>query len=812
MRLSKRSPAVRPRRRIRKRRLLALLAVVWLLASASFTFGLISAVAGEIPALDPEKQQGLELNGAIYASNGRSVLSVLRGSESRTLVKLGAVAPIMRQAIVDIEDQRFWEHSGIDIRGIGRALWADIRQQRVVEGGSTITQQFVKNAYVRNQRTIARKVREAALAWQLTQQWPRTRILEAYLNTIYFGNGAYGVQQASVTYFGHGASQLTLPQAALLAGIPRDPSLYDPVTRPQRARERRAVVLRTMLDQNDITLEDFRKANAAPLPRPEDVRLPGTEGPAQYFANYVKQQLIQKYGPARVFGDGLKVTTTIDLELQELARKSIAKWLTNPAGPSAALVALDPRDGAVKAMVGGNNYRESQFNLAVQAERQAGSAFKPFVLAAAMQRGIAPATRFVSEPKVYDLGGGKIWAPTNYGRSYLGNIDLTTATIHSDNAVYAQLTQLVGPRAIVETAHRLGIRSELNAYYAIGLGVEAVNPLELARAYAPFANGGRRVDGALTGNRPRVIESVENEKRGTSARNGVVEREVMAESHAEVLTSILQRVVREGTGKRAAIRGRPVAGKTGTTDDYADAWFVGYTPQLVVAVWVGYPPSPKSMLTEFRGESVSGGTFPALIWKSFVEEALKAGGEAPASFPAPPYLSATPKLVTRRLGRLLLDNGKCRFREEVVYYAGMGPSAVANCRLNEVEVPNLLGRTETDARVRLADQPLTPSLVYKPAKPRDPPWIVVDQFPKRGYLVSHSKVTLVVTKPVYGVIPNVVGMKLVTARKRLRGRKLEPVVSAFSRDAKPGVIVTQSPKAGLTAARGLVVKLVVGRG
>ena len=785
---------------------------MWLLASASFTFGLISAVAGEIPALDPEKQQGLELNGAIYAANGRSVLSVLRGSESRTLMKLGDVAPIMRQAIVDIEDQRFWEHSGVDIRGIGRALWADIRQQRVVEGGSTITQQFVKNAYVRNQRTIARKVREAALAWQLTQQWPRSRILEAYLNTIYFANGAYGVQQAAVTYFGHGASQLTLPEAALLAGIPRDPSLYDPVTHPRQARERRGVVLRTMLDQNDITLEDFRKASAAPLPRPTDVRLPGTEGPAQYFANYVKQQLIQKYGPSRVFGDGLKVTTTIDLGLQELAQKSISKWLTNPEGPSAALVAIDPRDGAVKAMVGGNNYRQSQFNLAVQAERQAGSAFKPFVLAAALHEGIAPATRFDSEPKVYDLGGGKVWAPTNYGGSYLGNIDLATATIHSDNAVYAQLTQLVGPRTVVDIAHRLGIRSDLDAYYAIGLGVEAVNPLELARAYATFANGGRRVDAALTGNRPRVIESVENEKRGTSARNGVVEREVISESQAEVLTSILSRVVREGTGKRAAIAGVAVAGKTGTTDDYADAWFVGYTPQLVVAVWVGYPPSPKPMLSEFQGDAVSGGTYPALIWKSFVEAALKASGEQPRSFQSPAFLSATPKLVTRRLGRLLLDNGNCRSTKEVVYYAGMGPDTVANCQVDEVEVPHLLGQTEAAALARLAGQPLTASLVYKPAKPRDRPWLVVDQFPKRGYLAARTKVTLVVTKPVDGVIPDVVGTKLATAEKRLRGRKLEPLVSAFTTDGKPGVIVAQSPKAGLTAARGLEVKLVVGRG
>jgi penicillin-binding protein 1A len=436
------------RRRIRKTRLLALLTVLGLLGSVSFGFGLITAIAGEIPELDPRRQIEQEVNGVIYADNGHSVLAVLRGAEARTLVDYEDIDPLMRHAIVAIEDRRYWEHSGVDLRGIARALWADVRQKKVVEGGSTITQQFVKNALDRDQKTIARKVREAAFAWQIERDdkhWGKKKILQEYLNTIYFGNGAYGVQQAALVYFGHGAKDLTIAEAALLAGIPADPSRYDPVTSPDRAKARRRVVLRAMLEESMITPAQYAAANSTPLPDPDDVRLGGTEGQhgALHFVNYVKQQLIDVYGSSEVFGGGLKVRTTIDLELQEAARDAISKWLTDPEGPSAALVAIDPRDGAVKAMVGGNNYRKSQFNLAVQGVRQPGSAFKPFVLATALRQGISPATRFESKPQAINLGD-KYWVVGNYDDAYHGSIDLETATIESDNAVYAQLTQLVG--------------------------------------------------------------------------------------------------------------------------------------------------------------------------------------------------------------------------------------------------------------------------------------------------------------------------------------------------------------------------------
>src|SRR5439155_13646386 len=372
-----------------------------------------------------------------------------------------------------------------------------------------ITQQFVKNAFVGHERTITRKLKEAALAWQLEQRWKKDRILTAYLNTIYFGNGAYGIQQAARTYFGKTALDLTLPEAALLAGIPEDPSLWDPVAHPQAARDRRNVVLQQMLAQGDISRSEYDAARATALPKAQDVRLPGTRGQAPYFTNYVVKQLVdsKRFGPHRVYGGGLHVTTTIDLGLQKLAQAAVAKVLPNESGPAAALVALDPRDGKVLAMIGGRNYHESQFNLAVQGERQPGSSFKPFVLATALSQGISPATTLVSKPVTIDLGD-KLWVVHNYEDSYAGPMSLWTATAESDNTVFAQLTRLVGPTNIARTAHRVGIHSRLPGYFAIGLGGLAVNPLEMARAYSAFANGGKRLDRSLLGNEPIAVTAV----------------------------------------------------------------------------------------------------------------------------------------------------------------------------------------------------------------------------------------------------------------------------------------------------------------
>jgi penicillin-binding protein 1A len=806
-RFARKQAPSRPRRRIRKLRLFGLLLILFVLGALSFTFGLVTSVASEIPSLDPARLQQGEVDGYIYDRKGERVLAVLRGRQSRILVPSDKISNQMKLAIVAIEDKRFYEHRGVDLHGIMRAVWQDIRNKRVVEGGSTITQQFVKNAYVKSQRSIGRKLKEAALAWQLEQRWSKDRILTAYLNTIYFGNGAYGVQQAALTYFHHGANKLGWAEAALLAGIPSDPARYDPVTNPRAARERRDTVLKAMLDQDDITYAQYANAKRARLPNPDNVHLSGARGPAPYFTNYVQQQLIDRYGSSSVFGGGLRVRTTIDLKVQRFARQSITKWLTDPNGPSAALVAVDPRTGGVLAMIGCNNYRKSQFNLAVQGERQPGSSFKPFVLATALKDGISPDSEFESGPVEIPLGD-KVWSVHNYENSDLGRISLATATEMSDNTVFAQLTQLVGPPAIVRTARQLGISSPLKSYFAIGLGAEAVNPLEMARSFSAFANGGRRIDGAAFGDRPRAISVVRNEAGGIEDNNVPVRRQMLTANTAALVTSLLQGVVRAGTGKRAQLSdGRPVAGKTGTTENYGDAWFVGYTPQLVAAVWVGYPNGLRPMLTEYHGDAVAGGTFPAQIWKTFMERTLPYLKEPPQDFPSISLPYSVPRNVVYRNGQLELDNGNCRNPKLLLYFSGERPARTADCKVNEVDVPRLVGQTLGQARARLAAQPLTPAYVYEPARPGQKLGIVVRQYPARGTLSSYGKVTLVLPKALQGVVPKVVGLRLSRAEARLERYHLKWKVSGSPPPAAR--VIAQSPRWQVAATRGLVVKLVV---
>jgi penicillin-binding protein 1A len=796
------SPTPKKRRRIRKLRLLVLTLVLFILALSSFTFGLVTAIVGEIPKLDPSRQRH-EVNTKIYDSTGKRILAVLRGNENRVLVEYGDIAPVMKQAIVAIEDRRYFEHRGVDMRAIARALWSDVTEKSVVQGGSTITQQFIKNTYIKNQRSIGRKLREAALAWQLEQQWSKKKILTAYLNTIYFGNGAYGIDQAAQTYFGHHAKRLSLAEAALLAGLPADPSRYDPVTNPKAARARRETVLETMLKLGSISREQFEAANSKPLPR--DVRPQDTRGPGGYFTNYVIQQLVDKYRTRGVYGGGLEVKTTLDLRLQEIGHKAIARWLKDENGPAAALVAVDPRTGAIKAMIGGSNFRESQFNLAVQGERQAGSALKPFVLAAALDAGVSPETEFVSKPTTIPLGD-RLWSVSNYEDAYLGPTDIETATIHSDNSVYAQLTALVGPRNVRRMAQRLGIKSDLNDYFAIGLGAEAVNPLEMARAFSTFANGGRRIDGSIFGNRPRAIVSVTKGER--PKQNKVVQRQVLNPEKTKLVNQILQRVVTSGTGRQAALSDRPAAGKTGTTENYGDAWFVGYTPQLAVAVWVGYPNNLTPMLTEYDGEPVAGGTFPARIWKSFMEWAVQYLKHEPGYFDSPSLPYPESVNVVQRSGRLMVDNGLCSGVKNVWYFSGDGPRRTADCKPNEVEVPRLIGSTLNEAKGRLAAQPLQHDLVFKPAKRGQRLDVVLGQIPARGTLSAHDKVILILAKPRFGVVPSVVGLPVDNAVRRLERLKLQPAVVGGS----VGRVIRQVPRGPVAAAPGMPVRLVVAGG
>ncbi|MCW2964678.1 MAG: penicillin-binding protein family, partial [Actinomycetia bacterium] len=729
-----------------------------LLGTAAFTFGLLTAVAAQIPKLDPKTQRS-QANTYVYAANNQTVLSILRGSQARIIVNSNAISPWLKHAIVAVEDKRFYEHRGIDLRGMGRALWTDITSHGTVQGGSTITQQFVKNAYLTNQKTIGRKLFEAALAWQLEQRWSKDRILTAYLNTVYFGNGAYGVEQASRIYFHHGAAQMRPSEAALLAGIPEDPSLWDPVAHPKAAKARRNLVLRQLYQQGYITLSQYGDGKDDPMPNPTNVNLPSTQGQAApYFANYVKDQLVKQYGARRTFGGGLRVRTTLDLDLQKAARDAIASVLPGSVrspsyGPTAAMVVLDAQSGSVLAMVGGANYHRSQFNLATQGERQPGSSFKPFVLATALKEGIAPSSILTSSKHVTINADGRLWQVNNYEGEALGPIDLSKAIAYSDNSVFSQLTALVGPRQVRNTATELGIPN-LKGYFAIGLGAEPATPLEMARAYTSFANGGARIDGSIFGNVPRAVDCL-TDARGVCAEPNrpVTGKQVLTNTQADTINQLLQGVVQYGTGKAAAVPGWQIAGKTGTTENYGDAWFVGYTPpadgadgkthQLVIAVWVGYPNKLVPMLTEFHGRPVAGGTFPALIWKSFMTKAIALEHLTPQSFTYPPSQYAAPVKVVNRGGLLMRDNGVCKNSYQLAFYGGTGPTRVATCKPNEVEIPDVVGKTLANAKLRLDDSPLTPTIVYRPAKPGERLGIVVGELPRQGTASAYDKITIV---------------------------------------------------------------------
>jgi penicillin-binding protein 1A len=790
-----------------------------LLGLSAFTFGLLAAIAAELPK-DPLQatKQRAEANTYVYAGDGHTILAILRGDQARIPVPSSQINARMKHAIVAIEDKRFYEHRGVDLRGVVRAVWADIRNKSVVQGGSTITQQFVKNSVNQKEQTISRKLREAALAWQLEQRWSKEKILTAYLNTVYFGNRAYGVEQASRIYFGHSARELSWAEAALLAGIPQDPTLYDPVAHPQRARDRRDVVLRALRDAMLITPAQYIRSLNAPMPDPQRVRFPSTHGQAaQYFANYVTGQLVDRYGEGRVYGGGLRVKTTIDLGLQTLARKAIARVLPPQVGPEAALVAIDPKTGAVLAMVGGRNYHQSQYNLATQYQRQPGSAFKPIVLATAVRDGIAPSTEFESKPVTINAGG-RVWKVENYEGEYLGSIDLAQAIAYSDNAVFSQLSSFLGPANVRKTAWDLGIdpayrdprgrlKHRMNAYFSIALGAEGVSPLEMARAFSAFANGGLRVDGSIFGNRPRVVECLTDAKIRCKPNdtNRPLGREVLTPDQAALMDQLLQGPIRYGTARAAQIPGREVAGKTGTTENFGDAWFVGFTPQLVTAVWVGYPDELRPMLTEYHGDQVAGGTFPALIWKEFTEKALAAMKAQPAYFQPAPSLYESPTYVTLRNGKLERDNGVCTSTRLLVFFSGQEPP-VADCKPDEVQVPDVHGSTLADARARLAAQPLTWLVVYRPARAGERPGVVVSQDPRVGTRLSAGeRITLVAVKAQHGVVPRVVGLPVETAKERLSRVK----VDVETQGASAGKVVAQQPRPGVAAAPGMRVVLSV---
>ena len=652
--------------KLKKLRLALLVAGLSILALVSTVFGMLMAVASDLPSLENRAQYQRAQNSVLYADDFGCTdlddetkcrqIAKLTGNQNRILVGENEISPNVKNAVIAIEDRRFYSHEGVDYTGIARAFVQDVMKRRAAQGASTITQQFVKNALdAQGERSVFQKLREAALAYHLERKWAKEKILTQYLNTVYFGNGAYGIESAVRTYFGDGdepderagaddagvsytppvapeeqdpeareAVDVAPHEAALLAGMIASPSMYDPIAHPQAAKARRNLVLERMLDMKAITPQQYQESIRQSLPSEDDVDPPNTESQEPYFTSWMTEHLLRKYSPGKVFAGGLKVKTTIDPELQDAAESAIVGRLAG-VGPDAALVAIKNDTGEVRAMVGGSDFNARPFNLATNGHRQPGSAFKPFILARALADGVDPNSSWASQPKTLYSKNGRgqkvRFDVSNYDDSYLGVASLWSATATSDNSVFAELGMKVRPRRVATLAQNMGIRTKISTNPAMLLGglKEGVTPLEMAYAYSTIANDGKRISGSLAPDEtgPVAIQKVE-EGDGTVKENKPVSVQVLPPKVAQLEREMLRLVVTSGTGKAAQVGDEDIWGKTGTTENYGDAWFVGGNDDLTVAIWVGYADKLQPMEFEHGGAPVAGGTFPAEIFQDFM--------------------------------------------------------------------------------------------------------------------------------------------------------------------------------------------------
>jgi len=630
------APAPRDRKpRLKRWRLLAIALPLVALAAVSTAFGMMMAVAAELPNLQTKNGFKSARNSVLLDDLGRP-LGILKSTQNRVLIPYSQISPFMRNAVISVEDQRFYENNGVDPRGIIRAFIQDTIAGGARQGGSTITQQFVKNALgAQNQRTVIQKLRESALAYHLTRKWSKEKVLSEYLNSIYFGNGAYGIESAARVYFGRDANhigcgtkerpcatELSVADSALLTAVIANPSAYDPVAHPEASLGRRNVVLTKMRDQGRISAGEYSQAAAEGLPAL--VVPPSIDTKAPYFTTWVSQQLVDHFGVRRAFEGGLRVKTTLDLDVQQAAQQAINQNLGDPNGPSAALVAIDNKTGEVRAMVGGRDYQTRPFNLATQGQRQPGSTVKPFILAAALRKGIGLGSVWESRKRVFDVPGddGEKFTVNNFDNSYSGTRDLGSALTYSDNAVFAAVGLETGTKRISTLIGKMGVRSPVSTNPAMTLGAfkQGVSVLDWAHAYQSFASGGRRISGSLGAPKlgPVGIVDVHDVSSGALiARNERSVKRVISREVAQSVTQQMQSVVDAGTGRLASYGGF-AAGKTGTTENFGDAWFSGFTDRYTIAIWVGYADRMQPMLTEYNGSPVAGGTFPAQIWHDFV--------------------------------------------------------------------------------------------------------------------------------------------------------------------------------------------------
>ncbi|MFN2488435.1 MAG: transglycosylase domain-containing protein [Actinomycetota bacterium] len=835
-------------------------------AVAVCALGLTLSACAQIDDLPQLRHSDLAFKPAqssrIFASDGR-LITTMHGVEDRTVVPLGAIPKHLQQAVVAIEDERFYEHDGVDLRAIMRAAVTNAASGEIREGGSTITQQYVKTVIIAPgataDQTIQRKIDEAVLARQMERRLSKREILERYLNTVYFGNGAYGVQAAARTYFGKSATMLTLAESALLAAVIRSPETYDPLDRRKAARARRNVVLVKMTEQGRIPLQKAARAQAAPIelhPTQTTDRYP-----APYFVDYVRRLIkfddrfkmlgaTARQRESLLFNGGLHIYTTVDLDMQRAAEQAWQEVLPYKRDPHASIVSIDPRSGYVKAMVGGRDYfaprkknRFAKFNLAITGEpgldsrpnggssagtgRQAGSAFKPFALAAALEKGISLAESYEADSCMNFPGAnnGGNWRVCNYeGSSFGSELSLLEATVNSVNVVYAQLILALGAEPVVDLAQRMGINTPLAAVPAAVLGANSVNPLGMASAYGTLATNGKH-------HPPVAIEKITDAGGEVLFRDRSKSAKVMAPAAAYITTSALEQVMQRGTGVGATID-RPAAGKTGTAQEYRDAWFVGYTPFLTTAVWVGYPRGEIEMKPSCAGSTqpcratrtatsggVTGGSWPASIWRLFMARALS--GVPARGFQVPGGIVRV--VIDARNGCLAGRFTPAEYREYASFVPGTEP--VDECREpgDAVTVPSVLRFPVEDA-LRVLERA---GLIVERRTKQDttyPPGRVIALSPKAGTLVpAGSTVTITVSARGGGTeqtatVPDVLGMTRSQATSALEAArfKVRAIIDRESNRSQAkknrGRVWKQAPAGGARAERGSTVTIWINPG
>lgn len=606
--------------------------------------GMINYFRKDLPPISQLERYEPSLITNVYSANNQLLKEFY--TQKRVLVPLEEIPPQLIKAVLDIEDRRFWDHWGIDLRRVVGALWYNFKARRMVQGASTLTQQLARNLFLTREKTLTRKIKEVLTAIRIEKTYSKREILQMYLNQQYLGHGAYGVQAAAQLYFSKDVKDLNLTECALLAGLFKGPVSYSPINHPEKALWRRNLVLKAMAKWGHISPTEAHNAMKAPL----ELNLKQEkEGKAPYFVEYVRQQLEEKYGSKILYQDGVSVYTTLDPRLQHIAEKALEEHLLRlekrmeaqredtlqvdsaqvdsiyTPRVQGALVAIDPQTGEIKAMVGGRDFRESKFNRAVQARRQPGSAFKPFVYTAAIDNGYRTTDIILDTPIVLPLEDGELWAPQNYDSTSLGPMTLREGLMLSRNLMAIKLLQKVKPERVVQYAQKMGIKSSLQPVPSLAIGTSEVTLLELTSAYAAFANGGVRV-------KPFAIRCIVDREGNIIEENYPQKKEALSPQTAYVITDMLKSVIEAGTGygaRRAGFK-RPAAGKTGTTDNFTDAWFVGFTPYLVAGVWVGFD-DQRSL-----GERMAGSVAALPIWTAFMKAVHDTLGLLPTEFEVPP--------------------------------------------------------------------------------------------------------------------------------------------------------------------------------